>query len=175
MTFEWLNKSNVLEMESINRELFKQDVKMVRNEEGSIYRDVLLGKYHNCSKMNYALIKEDNGRTVGIIGYYQPNQDPNSIWIGWFGIKEVFRRQGYGKKALKGLINYVKKSFPEITTLRVYTGIHENPIALHLYESLGFERENKLFKLKEDSDETVVLSMSLDGNPVKYWNEVPIW
>ncbi len=38
---------------------------------------------------------------VGIIGLYHYPEDPDSAWLGWFGIREGFRRRHLGSEALR--------------------------------------------------------------------------
>ena len=74
---------------------------------------------------------------VGVSGLYrQPGMAETVCWLGWFGIRPRFRRQGFGKHALNTLIDFARHIGVE--ELWVYTGSSDN-IALKFYQSLGFE------------------------------------
>src|SRR5216683_2057455 len=47
------------------------------------------------------LIQSSN-EIVGVSGLYrQPGMDPTTLWIGWFGIRPAWRRQGFGTKVIR--------------------------------------------------------------------------
>jgi RimJ/RimL family protein N-acetyltransferase len=74
---------------------------------------------------------------VGISGLYrQPGTTETVYWIGWFGIRPRFRRQGFGKRAMYALIDFARRLAVE--ELWVYTGSSDS-IAVNFYRSLGFE------------------------------------
>ena len=44
------------------------------------------------------------GNLVGVSGLYrQPGMAETVCWVGWFGIRPRFRRQGFGKHAMHAL------------------------------------------------------------------------
>ena len=57
-------------------------------------------------------------------------------WVGWFGIRPRFRRQGFGKHAMHALIDFARHL--GVQELWVYTGSSDS-IAVIFYRSLGFE------------------------------------
>ena len=77
------------------------------------------------------------GEVVGVSGLYrQPGMAEIVCWIGWFGIRPRFRRQGFGKRAMYALIDFARHI--AVKELWVYTGSSDN-IAVNFYRSLGFE------------------------------------
>ena len=77
------------------------------------------------------------GDVVGVSGLYrQPGMAETVCWIGWFGIRPRFRRQGFGKLAMYALIDFARQI--PVKELWVYTGSSDN-IAVNFYQSLGFE------------------------------------
>ena len=77
------------------------------------------------------------GDVVGVSGLYrQPGMAQTVCWIGWFGIRPRFRRQGFGKRAIYALIDFARHLAVE--ELWVYTGSSDD-IAVNFYRSLGFE------------------------------------
>jgi GNAT superfamily N-acetyltransferase len=77
------------------------------------------------------------GEVVGVSGLYrQPGMAQTVCWVGWFGIRPRFRRQGFGRRAMYSLIEFARILGCE--ALWVYTGSADE-IAVSFYKSLGFE------------------------------------
>jgi ribosomal protein S18 acetylase RimI-like enzyme len=57
-------------------------------------------------------------------------------WLGWFGIRPRFRRQGFGTGAMHMLIGFAESL--GCRELWVYTGSSDH-VAVGFYQSLGFE------------------------------------
>lgn len=71
---------------------------------------------------------------------YNKLHDVNSGWIGIFGVVKAHRRKGIGKTLL---VNGMKWLWDQGLDI-VYLGVDvENPKALNLYKSVGFEVEQK--------------------------------
>jgi GNAT superfamily N-acetyltransferase len=77
------------------------------------------------------------GDAVGVSGLYrQPGMPQNVCWVGWFGIRPRFRREGLGTSAMYALFDVARSiGFEE---LLVYTGSLDD-IAVRFYKSLGFQ------------------------------------
>jgi RimJ/RimL family protein N-acetyltransferase len=74
--------------------------------------------------------------TVGVAGLYrQPQMEKDTCWIGWFGVRPAFRRQGIGTSTIQNLIAAAKKI--GCKTLWVYTGADAHA-AIQFYQKLGF-------------------------------------
>ena len=77
------------------------------------------------------------GDVVGVSGLYrQPGMAETVCWVGWFGIRPRFRRQGFGKRAMHALIDFARHI--SVKELWVYTGSSDD-IAVNFYRSLSFE------------------------------------
>ena len=77
------------------------------------------------------------GDVVGVSGLYrQPGMPETVCWVGWFGIRPRFRRQGFGKRAMYALTDFARHL--AVKELWVYTGSSDD-IAVSFYKSLGFE------------------------------------
>lgn len=76
--------------------------------------------------------------SVGIIGLYQQmDTPPEVVWVGWFGVRPKFRRQGFGTIMMNGLRQLVMDfKFKE---LWVFTEKDALP-ALAFYEKADFTR-----------------------------------
>ena len=77
------------------------------------------------------------GDVVGVSGLYrQPGMAETVCWVGWFGVRPRFRRQGFGTHAMYALIDFSRRI--AVKELWVYTGASDD-IAVSFYASLGFE------------------------------------
>lgn len=125
---------------------------------------------------NYYLVY-NSGALVGITGLYSYDDmsDTNTIWLGWFGVAEQYRKHGIGKAILLKTIALAKKlsiKYPDIKFFRLYTSTRDNPIAVKLYREI-FTIEEK-YNRKDDFDydgTCLIFSMSLNDNDKVYkWN-----
>jgi GNAT superfamily N-acetyltransferase len=82
------------------------------------------------------LLRAD-GDVVGVSGLYrQPGVPETVCWVGWFGIRPLFRRQGFGKRAMYALIDFARHI--PVKELWVYTGSSDK-IAVNFYRNLSFD------------------------------------
>jgi GNAT superfamily N-acetyltransferase len=83
------------------------------------------------------LLVRARGDAVGVSGLYrQPGMPNNLVWVGWFGIRPRFRREGLGTSAMYALID-VSRSIG-CQQLWVYTGSSDYG-AVCFYKTLGFK------------------------------------
>jgi ribosomal protein S18 acetylase RimI-like enzyme len=83
------------------------------------------------------LLVRARGDAVGVSGLYrQPGTPHNVCWVGWFGIRPRFRREGFGTNAMHGLFDIARSIGCQ--ELWVYTGLSDD-VAVSFYKSLGFE------------------------------------
>jgi RimJ/RimL family protein N-acetyltransferase len=76
------------------------------------------------------------GDVVGVSGLYrQPGMAGTVCWIGWFGIRPRFRRQGLGRNSMYALIEFARNL--DCKELWVYTGSSDH-VAITFYPKLGF-------------------------------------
>ncbi|WP_144550959.1 GNAT family N-acetyltransferase [Bacillus mycoides] len=88
---------------------------------------------------------EENGTSVGLydeeilIGYAMYgwySAKDNSVWLDRFMIDYHFQGNGYAKRFLHLLIQYLQQKFQ---CKKIYLSLHpENKLAMKLYESFGF-------------------------------------
>lgn len=107
---------------------------------------------------------------IGVTGIYSYNEYPSDAWLGWFGILEQYRNNGYGGIVLDKTIELAREK--GYTKFRLYTD--EYAISAHkLYASRGLIKE--LYDNKNDKDEyfiadVYIFSMSLTKEPIDLWN-----
>ena len=123
---------------------------------------------------NYYLVYDEDN-IIGITGLYcfENIDETNSVWLGWFGVLEKYRRHGYGKKILLDTIEMAKdfsKKYP-IKYFRLYTSVRDNEVAQILYNEVMDIKEEYNNPLDFNYDNTcVIYSKSLVNGNVKRWN-----
>ncbi|MDZ5471336.1 GNAT family N-acetyltransferase [Bacillus sp. 31A1R] len=88
----------------------------------------------------YVLINEDNIAIGSFYLTYTPDSEKN-YWIGGFQIDRNYQGQGYGKKSLHTIIEFIKEKHPKCKIISL-TVEPENIHATRLYESVGFVSQN---------------------------------
>jgi len=128
----------------------------------------------NLQWQNYYLVYENN-TVIGITGLYcsEDINETNSIWLGWFGVLEEYRKKGYGKRILLDTIEMAKNfsnKYP-IKYFRLYTSIRDNTVAQILYKDVMDIEE--IYNNKDDytyDNTCVIYSKSLTDEKVPYWD-----
>lgn len=159
MHLERITENNLSFAVSIQEELFPGESARTNYEES----------LEDTSSYEYYLIYEDKD-CVGIIGLYSYPEDPDSAWLGWFGIIEIFRRKHFGSTALK--------LFEDMATsrgyrfARLYTDAVNNDAAISFYKANGYVCEPYL-NLKDPACliyKTLIFSKSLKDDALIFWN-----
>ena len=119
-----------------------------------------------------------NDAPIGVIGLYSVEdiEETNSIWLGWFGIKEEYRNRGCGTEVLLKTIEMAKefaKKYPAIKYLRLYTSSKLNEKAIPLYRKYMDIEENYRNKKDYTYEDTCLIftKILVDGAPRKKWND----
>ena len=121
----------------------------------------------------YWLVYKNND-LVGLSGLYDYPElgEPQTTWLGWFGVLPNYRRGGYGKLILLETIKKAKNMGYKI--LRLYSSKREDlcPNAVPFYTKLskqfnGFVED---YTLEQPEMQRIVVSFSLDGNQISKWN-----
>ena len=118
---------------------------------------------------NYFLVY-DNELCIGITGIYYESVDLESAWLGWFGVKEEFRRQHYGTKIIQLFeMMAINRGF---TYARLYTDAIDNDAAISFYKANGYTCEE--YNCPNDpacvSNKILIFSKSLTDAKVPLWN-----
>lgn len=159
MTLERITESNLNYAVQIQEELFPGESARTNYEES----------FAEPSAYEYYLIYED-GACAGIIGLYCYPEDPDSAWLGWFGIREGFRRKRLGSRALK--------QFEEMAAARgyrfarLYTDAVNNDAAIAFYKSNDYTCEPYLNPQDPACIHypTVIFSKTLAAGALAPWN-----
>ena len=101
-------------------------------------------------------------RIVGVSGLYrQPGTLKHICWLGWFALRPMFRRQGFGSAGIHAIADHARST--GCKELWVYTGSSDE-IARRFYTNLGFDilgaaRDHAAGQTMDDSD--IVLKLQL--------------
>ena len=159
MRLERITENNLDFAVSVQAELFPEESARVNYEdslaEPSIYEYDLIYEGEEC---------------VGIIGLYRYVEYPDSAWLGWFGIREGFRRRGLGSAALKRFEDMAGARGYRYA--RLYTDELHNETAIAFYKANGYLCEQ--YRNVEDPAclqyKTLIFSKPLAGDALVYWN-----
>ena len=159
MTLERITERNIGYAVSIQAELFPGESAKTNYEESLL----------DSSFYEYYLIYED-GVCAGIIGLYRYPEDPDSAWLGWFGILEGFRRKRLGSRALKRFEEMAAAKGYRFA--RLYTDAVNNDAAIAFYKANGYTGEPYL-NLQDHACiqyPTVIFSKPLAFDALTPWN-----
>ncbi len=83
--------------------------------------------------------------SIGVMGLYQLIDSPfNVVWMGWFGLRPHYRRQGWGTIMIDNLKEYARSfKFQEIWVFTNY----DNLPAISFYENYGFVKLGEAFDI----------------------------
>ena len=124
--------------------------------------------YEDSFKNNnrYWIVYDEN-EIVGITGIYENAGlgEPNTCWMGWFGVLPEKRQCGYGKAILKKTIEIAKEM--KYDTFRLYTSKILCPEAIFFYDKLMDFGED--YTLEELELQRRVYTKSLTDKPATKW------
>ncbi len=159
MNLERITENNIDYAVSIQAELFPGESARANYEES----------LENSSDYEYFLICHD-GTCAGIIGIYRYPEDPDSAWLGWFGIRKSCRRKHLGTAAIRLFEDMAAARGYRFA--RLYTDAVNNDAAIAFYKANGYLGEPYLnvqdpvcMKYK-----TLIFSKPLAGNEMVFWN-----
>ena len=159
MTLERITESNIDYAIRIQEELFPGESGRTNFEES----------LEENSGYEYFLLYEDSA-CVGVIGLYRYPEDSDSAWLGWFGIREGYRRKHLGTTAVR--------AFEEMAAARgylfarLYTDAVDNDVAIAFYKANGYIEEPYENPLDPACEKykTVIFSKALTDEPLVSWN-----
>lgn len=159
MRLELINKDNIKYAIKLENEIFPE-----YNAKNNYYDSL-----KDVSNSKFFLIYDD-AICVGISGLYWYKTDKDNVWLGFFGIKEEYRRLKYGNRSLKLTEEYAKKLGYKF--MRLFTDKLDNYIAINFYINNGytFEDYNSNEEILKNEFNVVIGSKSLCKENVKPWN-----
>ena len=166
LVFQLVNFENVKEAIRTQNEIFPEDdgtlhILMACDVDSFTQNS---GLSIPINKVNYYLAFWDC-EIVGITGLYTYAETgtPNECWLAWYGVREQFRGQGYGKE----ILDWTKRKAAEngYDVLRLYT-TESYSQAVKIYEKQGFISEP--YTLEPGG--FIVYSIALTEKPLKLLN-----
>lgn len=165
---------NDIKIVKVNRCNYKTAIKIQAdifpNEKSA--DDIMSSVTHKSDIFNlleYFLIKVD-GTFVGICGLYSYKIHAGDAFLGWFGVLEQYRKNGYGTFALLKMMDYAKQK--GFNNFRLYTDDVNSFEACKIYDKYFDIKE--VYKLEETGffkeGNIMVYSKSLTDKKVDNWN-----
>ncbi len=119
---------------------------------------------------NEYYIVYENDKPIGITGIYTCPVDPESAWLGWFGILKPFRRKGFGTEVIRHFESLARSR--GFKYARLYTDKNDNQIAISFYQANGYTSE--VYQNKDDQVPekyaVLIFSKSLGDYALVPWN-----
>lgn len=119
----------------------------------------------------------DNNQPVGMSGFYdEPNENPReSAWLGWFGVIEKYRMNGFGRQIISCFESEALKFGYKYC--RVYTEDAEDNSAIQFYSKCGytFEKYTGRVPLDVHCDKITIGSKAISDKPLIPWNNREIF
>lgn len=130
------------------------------------YRDSVSG----VTDYKYYLIEEEGIGYIGVTGLFSLDIDPDSAWLGWFGILKQYRRHHFGSMAMR-LFEEQAKTLG-FKYCRVYTDRDNNEAAINFYTSNGysFESYNNPFDPSCFDFPVLIGTKCVSTSPFVLWN-----
>lgn len=147
MKFIEITMKNVLEATDVQMEIFGAKdcaylcyIQHIQNNDPAYY------------------IVKDKDEVIGISGIYVEPFEPQTAWLGWYGVRKEHRKKGYGTKILEKTIEIAKKL--GYKHFRLYTDV-VNPNAHRLYDRVMDYSE----EYSEPNFKVLIYSKSLCEKP----------
>lgn len=161
-----IDKANLELACKIQNEIFPQE-----NARQNYIEQINKDSYRK--EQDYYIVYLDE-TPIGVTGLYSYHEYPENAWLGWFGILEKYRNNGYGSAVLDKTIKLAKEK--NYTKFRLYTDEYAK-LAHKLYKSKGLIEEP--YDNKDDKDEyfdakIYIYSLSLTDDPIDLWNNKTI-
>lgn len=162
LRFEELTKENIKVAAKTQYEIFP-------NSSGYVtYKKKVTGKNDHLYR---AFIAYKGEEPIGVTGIYEIPEYTDTVWVSWIGLKEEYRKLGYGKQLLDYTIKIAKEHDKKY--LRLYTFEIWNETAQEFYKR-NMDIGEYYFNEREHEDIYIgkpkIFSISLCDEKVELWN-----
>lgn len=156
-----IDKSLIETAKRIQNEIFPE------HDATKNYEEAVLGITNN---RYYLIFDENTGEYIGISGLYALPSDPDSAWLGWFGILSEHRRKHYGSEALRIFEDDARKL--GYRYCRLYADRFDNDATLLFYEKNGYTFEEYSNQSDPGGYDFPILigGKSISQSPFEPWN-----
>lgn len=143
-----LSPENISEATTLAHHIFPLDAQEEKNPglafQVSLHPDKFPEFFQNdeCDELKYLVaVNNQNNEVLGTTGWYHLKDDSSEIvWLGWYCVKESYRRKGIGKALLEFTISKARAEGRKV--LRLYSDESATE-AQKLYEKFGFIEYNR--------------------------------
>lgn len=166
-----MNSSYNLIYEDITLDSLPQAYKLQKSiwPDDPDYEDLYDKCINRRDNNRFWLVYNQEHSLIGITGVDDIEADKDSIWLDWFSVLPEFRRNGYGEKILKDIIEYCKKT--KYLYMRIDTTYYENRPALFLYDKvMSLKEDYTLEDTEKIKNNFLIYSISLKENELVPWN-----
>ncbi len=165
--------SELITQDNIEQALKLQHSIFPREDARQNYIDAIEQNLHSNKprkyQIEYYIVKDNNGEPIGLWGHYI-EEELDECWLGWYGVRQDKRKQGYGTLIFKIFEDWAKDNGFNI--IRLYTDDVDNANACKLYEKMGMTKE--FYKNNDDVTtdigNIIIYSKSLTNKPLTPWN-----
>lgn len=124
--------------------------------------------YRHTGGVDDQFVLEKNGEIIGVTGFITPPCCDHTHWLSWTYVHDSHTSQGYGRKIINELIEYLKEQDGRKLFVKVSDYVSEEDgaiyaAALHLYQSIGFDIEITLEDFYDISESQIILGMRLQS------------
>jgi len=159
MKFTRITEKNIELAHSIEKKIFP-DYDALNNYKDSL-KEGAKGEFY---------IIEEKGNNIGVIGLYSYDDYPLDAWLGFFGLLDEYRHQGYGAQAIQFFEGLARTW--GFKYARLFTDTFDNDHAKEFYKEQGYKEE--IYFNKEDPASLKypisIFSKSLFDDECPAWN-----
>ena len=110
---------------------------------------------------NFVICEPDEGRVVGVSGYYIDDLESQGIyWLGWTYVNPFFQGGGYGAR----LLHFVMRSLRNYAARKLYlstSSLEKYETAIGFYERFGFIQEATLRDYYREGEDQLIFAVTL--------------
>lgn len=162
LSFEEISKENIKIAAKLQYQIFPT------SSAYSVYKSKINGERKSLYMGYIAYLKDE---PIGVTGIYEIPKYSDTVWLSWFGIKEEYRKLGYGKQIFEYTLKKAKALNKKY--LRLYTFEIWNSVAQEFYKK-NMDSEEYYYNDEEHKDifkgKPKVFSISLCDEKVELWN-----
>ena len=139
----------------IGSHAFKWDI-----EPAKKYYDDYFSEKDTCCKGDIVYVGIEDGRIIGVSGYFIDRYETNHYWLGWFYVDKKYTNQGYGSQMLEYITNELKDK--GVKKLYVNTNSHHYfKVALQFYLKNDFRIDGFIRDYYWNGEDQLILSRDI--------------
>lgn len=155
------------EIRKMRRDDVDEVLRIIRLHDSDDYRAAKRSFAHTSfdeaqdTAAHFLLIDPDEGRPIGVTGYYVDDLEAKGIyWLGWTYVNPFFRGKGHGSQLLHFVIRTVKRFGARKLYLST-SDLPEYDDAVRFYERFGFRLEGRLEDYFQQGEAKLIYGLEL--------------